>query len=400
MVSDMSDPVLSGQCLCEVFKGIMHSSCLSKVSLDLGYVTVAIVPALIAMVKGNKSLRELTLHGYHLIEELTDVVEAVVGEGRVERLVLRFGLVTVGRNFWRAFKRGNKALKTLHIQSVESWGGESEDLDALKEALAQDTKLEDLTLNVRGDAAEFVAKGLQTNKSVKYLDLGFCELGDSEAAHLAEMIRCNSSITNLIINLRAADEGIRDIAEAMKVNRNIKTLSLEKSDYTSEQLMWLADMLQHNSSLTDLNLKDQDEAYEDPTLLEEQAPGVLAIARALVGHKSLKVLSYLSIFEEIEQHYEAILMEGNGSLVSCQGFDALGERNRGMHERARQAVQAMRVLRLRTGEDNLNIFHIVQKDVWKMIARLVWESRCEIATWSTQATEANQTTKTKKSKIF
>lgn len=64
-------------------------------------------------------------------------------------------------------------------------------------------------------------------------------------------------------------------------------------------------------------------------------------------------------------------MEGNGSLCDCgKEFKDVCERNMLMREKARKAVQAFRLLSL------------FQRDVAKMIGRMVWETRTEVKTWA------------------
>lgn len=158
------------------------------------------------------------------------------------------------------------------------------------------------------------------------------------------------------------------IAEALGQNTMLKKLELSADAFREEGFKALAAMLRTNSTMQSLVFA-QRIRFED---------GMQPLARALVGHKSLQKLLWPNMREQLAESCSRILMEGNGSLLNCgNAFVEVCERNRKMRNKAREAVQTLRVLR----NGKPNVFHLLPKDVVKMIGVLVWESRTEVAIW-------------------
>lgn len=85
-----------------------------------------------------------------------------------------------------------------------------------------------------------------------------------------------------------------------------------------------------------------------------------------------------NVQKKVVQECSAILLDGNGSLVSCFGaFEHLCVRSKNMHDRARRAVQTLRVLRF----GRPNIFDMLQKQACKMMARIIWASWTDVSIW-------------------
>lgn len=169
------------------------------------------------------------------------------------------------------------------------------------------------------------------------------------------------------------DEGVTEIAEGLKENSSLKELILLQCGIGAEGAIHLADALRANSALRVLDLRSNSVSTK----------GMLALAEALVGNKTIASFPLGYFYGEGMKQCSELLMEGNGSLVDCGDmFEDVCGRNRAMHNKAREAVQALRVLRWRQGEQS--ILHMIAKEVVKMIGVALWNTRTEIAIWATK----------------
>lgn len=128
-------------------------------------------------------------------------------------------------------------------------------------------------------------------------------------------------------------------------------------------------MLQHNVTLRALDIRN-----------DYGAGAIISILQTTCGKKSLRKLLLSFPIQPIKELID-LLMKGNGSLVDCGGFfKEICDRNREMHIRAQQAVQALRVLRWR--KEVGSILQMMPKEVVKMIGIALWNTRTEIAAWA------------------
>eukprot|EP01028_Stygiella_incarcerata_P003689 TRINITY_DN176_c0_g1_i14.p1 TRINITY_DN176_c0_g1~~TRINITY_DN176_c0_g1_i14.p1 ORF type:complete len:207 (-),score=54.56 TRINITY_DN176_c0_g1_i14:243-770(-) len=119
-----------------------------------------------------------------------------------------------------------------------------------------------LSLNLRGNRSSGdevwirIAEALETNISLKSLNLEECGIGSAAAIRIAEMLEKNSSLLSLDLgwNEYVGDEGWIRIAEALEINTSLKSLNLRDCGIRSAAAIKIGEMLEKNSSLLSLGL--------------------------------------------------------------------------------------------------------------------------------------------------
>lgn len=130
----------------------------------------------------------------------------------------------------------------------------------LRETLKHNKTVEEVYLwnNEAGpEGIKYLSEGLRSNPSVKILDLENNNIDSEGAEHLSEMLKCNTSITKINIGWnQVGDKGARHMSEALKSNRYLKKLDLWDNQIHSDGTAYIACALKVNSTLTELGLGD------------------------------------------------------------------------------------------------------------------------------------------------
>lgn len=349
--------------------GIAQSTSMEVVQLT--YCKMSVAVELCEMVTKSMSLRELDLTGNALQESAVTLIETVLGQKRLTRL--RVGGNEIPEEatlrICAVLKSNNTCLKSVDLSGSRFT---EEGKKSLEDWLRDDRVLEEVYLSaceLKDEGVAMIANALHSNAVLKTIGLKGNKFGAAGGQAIAEMLLKNSCLQILDIggnNLGV--DGCKAICDGMKINRGITELSMRECELRNEDFEEMAAMLRVNSTLQTLYFSRNDEFAES---LPE-------IAKALAGHRWLKVLEWPAMCQSVSQACRDILWEGNGSLSSCWSqFNDVCERNMQNHDRARQAVQTLRILR----NGKPNVLHVLPKDVVKMIGELVWESRTELQTW-------------------
>lgn len=357
-----------------IARGVMENTSLVVLELEKVGMTQASAEPLCEMLGRNKTLVELNLCRNHQLKDaLAAVVETVVEEGRIKRLnVGNCSISAVGtKRMFAAMQNKNTCLSSMNLTGIEF---DDEGVLLFAEVLKKDAVLEELVMrscNLGDTRGAKIMEALTSNTGLAWLSLAMNFLGPATVQAAAVMLKANKTLQALELdgneNLGAKD-GCKEMLEALKSNRSLGFLSLSYCGMQIRGFGSVVEMLQCNETLTNLKLLT-------PTLCDA---GAEALAKALVGNRNMLMLHLPSMSSDGRKRCSDVLMEGNGSLLFCYGdFTGLCSRNRKMQDLAREAVQTVRVLR----NGKPNIFHVLQKDIVRMIAAMVWASRTDVKAW-------------------
>ena len=133
------------------------------------------------------------------------------------------------------------------------------------EGLLANTTLTNLNLSKIGltttdlDTAQCLTKILQVNKSLTHLDLSFNNLSDSGGLCIFEGLQHNTTLTS--INLRNNDitatnpDTAESLTKMLQVNKSLVHLDLSSNELSDAGGLCIFEGLQHNTTLTSINLK-------------------------------------------------------------------------------------------------------------------------------------------------
>lgn len=356
----------------QIIEGIAHSTSLEVVELmNLSLMEQASF-VLCEMLCKNESLRELCVWGNSLQKGIVDVVQTALEQKRLTKL-------DVGENkmpeeaIWRicaSLKKSNTCLRSIDMSSSRF---DADLRKALAELLKGDCVLKELCLSnceLGDEGVVLIAHALHCNSSLKKINLSENLFGVAGGKAIALMLQANSCLQSLVCSYNnLMGDACTAMCDAMKGNRSIIDFDVSDCNLENEDLKEVATMLKMNPVLQTMDISD----------INMRDEGAEAIALALEGHKSLYKLNWPHMTQNAKERCKGVLWGSNASLINCgKDFQDVCKRNYQLQQRAREAVQTIRVLR--NGKPNM--LHMLPKDIVKIIGETVWATRTNIKFWA------------------
>eukprot|EP01028_Stygiella_incarcerata_P014523 TRINITY_DN977_c0_g2_i1.p1 TRINITY_DN977_c0_g2~~TRINITY_DN977_c0_g2_i1.p1 ORF type:complete len:214 (+),score=52.30 TRINITY_DN977_c0_g2_i1:166-807(+) len=176
-----------------------------------------------------------------------------------------------------------KKNSSIKILGLDDCGISQRGAETIGEMLKRNTSLLELDLSWNQGLADEgfarIAKGLETNTSLKKLVLRDCFIGPVGAEGIREMLKKNASLVKL--DLTGNPAVLVVIAEGLEMSRSLKELILSQCLIGMEEATILGEVLKKNNSLVKLSLE------RNPCFVDE---GGIRIAEGLEMNTSLKML--------------------------------------------------------------------------------------------------------------
>ena len=151
-------------------------------------------------------------------------------------------------------------------------------------ALQTNTTMRTLNISwcgISDEGAESLARALAVNRSLQDLNISDNEIGDNGIAHIATALQTNTTMTKLHFSqCSISDEGAESLARALAVNRSLQDLNISDNEIGDNGIAHIATALQTNTTMRTLIIRDC-------SVLDE---GALSLAAALTANSSMEHL--------------------------------------------------------------------------------------------------------------
>ena len=238
-----------------------------------------------------------------LVGELSKYMyaEAKAALHGVTELKIRYNKFGIACDIITTVLQTNTTIRTLDISYC---GISHEGVESLVRALASLQKLYISSNKIGDNGIAHIATALKTNTTMRTLDIRNCGLSDEGAESLARALAVNRSLQKLdISNNEIGDNGITHIATVFQTNTTLRTLDISHCSISDEGAVLLARALAVNRSLQVLNI-NYNKIGDN---------GVAHIATALQTNCTLKKLN-VSVTEEAGVESLATALISNNSL--------------------------------------------------------------------------------------
>ena len=232
-------------------------------------------------------------------------------------------------------------------------------------------------LSIQDDGVAMICDALAENGVIEDLDLWLNGIGVEGARSLAKFLKANGSKSLTTLSLAGnsiGDEGVVALADGMKSNASLRALSVSCCDFSDDGAIALASLLEHGSHLQTLHLQGN----------EIGEAGWMALANALKHNRNLRYLDFsLNPGEDGEGIENAFIdvFHNNVTLIGLQGsnssqIEALLRHNKEeIPEAVRRAALLLIGIRRSTDIEGMGDFAVFPKDIVRLIAQTVWETR-------------------------
>ncbi|XP_067046669.1 glutamate-rich protein 3-like isoform X2 [Acropora muricata] len=216
---------------------------LKMLNLSINRIGPAGAKLLAAVIKENKSLRMLLLHGNPLTDEGVEIlVDAVVKTSNISLMNLDLGdcgLTVEGAKHVARLIESNNTITILtvsgNIFGLEGW-------KAISNALKTNSTLETLSLDfskIGDEEAVLIAEGLQECKNLRSIDLEGNRIGDEGGRRLFKAVKMNKSIVDLTLfpMNKISKEIVVDVKELLELRaRGIEPEESEIGEDNTDKL--------------------------------------------------------------------------------------------------------------------------------------------------------------------
>jgi Ran GTPase-activating protein (RanGAP) involved in mRNA processing and transport len=322
--------------LLDLATGFEKNKYLESVYLDVDDDDETGGSCLIQALKGNPSLKKLTIHcGFCPDDALVDllgstqatiislglhvnvyeahplsqnIVDAIRGHGSIVSLDLHGSEISDPISVLLAGQLGFNSKLALQHLNLTGCGITGTGVTAIALALSSNSTLKKLNLdeNAFGNpGATAIADALSENSTLQELCLRDNSLGGACIESFANALR-RQNATLQILNLGSNDLGddVDLLADALHHNSTLRDLDVSWNDISDAGAVALAGALMHNSGLLKLDIRD------NPIELE----GVRSIAKALRTNSMLNVLVLATRHPEEMKSLEAEILKENFHL--------------------------------------------------------------------------------------
>lgn len=380
----VSECVLDENTLSALATGVINTKNLTTLELELLEYIMEDPAPLVKMLRESKSLKKLVLDTFGFGNEAAvSVLEAASEEGRLESI--KFGSAGIDhqgvKSMCAILAAKNKSLRSFVLKDVQF----KDSTRTVANLLRSDEILRKFGMLQCGfskeQGLELILDAVKDNKALRKLILKDVGLGKNGADCLGVMLRHNSILQSLRIQEETwSTRWAQTVYEALKTNKSLTELSIfstYQAFYVHVETCWnvLAEVLRCNKALRNIKI-----FFNTSKISEETA---LALANAVADSNRLHSFRILPLVIDVNSDAHKAFKR-NGSLLSFHDnytgwWTPICDRNHKLHARAKKAVMTLLMIRWRTKEQTR--LHLLAKDVVKIIARMVWESRVEVDVW-------------------
>lgn len=163
---------------------------------------------------------------------------------------------------------------------------------------AQPEQLGLANLNLNDELIAYLASGLRSNTSIKYLYLPFNKITDKGAAEIANLLLESAIKKIYLFNNKIGDEGMTLIASSLLINPNINTAELFNNTFTQKAVHGLKLAAQMNPHIKRLLLYPGDGGIvleEQPVTAEKRRAFFINYQRKVKHKKMLGTISKMTV---------------------------------------------------------------------------------------------------------
>ena len=212
-----------------ILQALQHKSKLTSLTLCKNNMNGQVAEDLANVIKNNSNLEQLLLRDNKLGLSIVVILKALKGNCKLKSLFLKRNNIT-----------GQQVAECL-ANVIKN----NSDFEAL-----------DLSGNDLRLSAMVILQALQENSKLKILDLSYNKITGQAAKHLANVIKVNSNLEQLGLECNELGPAAVIILRTLKHNSKLTFLNLGNNKMTEQVAEDLADVINNNPNLGELNLED------------------------------------------------------------------------------------------------------------------------------------------------
>ena len=208
-----------------------------------------------AFLHNNTKIQQLDIsHNYTSDDGAVAISEFLKNNSTLQGLNVSFnqihnrGIIEIGKAL-----ETNTTLKTIDI----SHNNISDDgAVAISEFLKINSTLQELNMSdnkIYNRGIIEIGKALETNTTLKTIDISHNYISDDGAVAICEFLKINSTLQELNMSYNKIHRGIIEIGKALETNTTLKTIDISHNYISDDGAVAISEFLKNNSTLQELN---------------------------------------------------------------------------------------------------------------------------------------------------
>ena len=205
--------------------------------------------------ENNYNVRYIDLQCSHIYDNhLNNLIRALTDK-RIRSLNLSQNFITLeGVKIISSFLKNNKTLKKLDLSRNSQIEFKADGVKNILESLISNQNIENIdfsNMHLTG-CGEYIGKFLSINKSLEALTLRNIKLNVSDFKNIFENIKNNNTIKEIDIswNNMGGDKRLEYISSAIKVNKSLTCLKMDKIDINNDNYEIIFDGIEQNKTIS------------------------------------------------------------------------------------------------------------------------------------------------------
>ncbi|RDD47784.1 Glutamate-rich protein 3 [Trichoplax sp. H2] len=231
------------------------SSAEEKQGLDLvsASLTHDQIKELATMVETKESLDSITVRNSNIDDESLKMLSESIQKSSANITMLNLNLNRIGPEGGKHVIAVLRSQPSIEILMLHGNPLQDEGVKNLVDGLIEIGGVENSNDQL---SMESSSRGMSEKLNLNHIDLGDCNISDAGAKDIARLLVSCPSITtlNLSGNPSIGPNGWKAIADSLKVNSTITTLSLDYNRLGDEGAAIIADGIKHNKSISSIDL--------------------------------------------------------------------------------------------------------------------------------------------------
>lgn len=211
------------------------------------------------MISQNYSLRYLNLHASNLYDFHISELMRVIVDKRIRYLNLSENFITLeGVHALSEFLAHNKTLQKLNLSRNAQTQFKPDGVRCIMESLIDNPNIMyiDFSFMTLTGCGESIGYFLEKNNSLESLILRAVQLNIKDFKNIFSAIKSNTSLKEVDISMNdmGGDKSLELIAEAMKENKSLNTMRMDKINLNNDNYSIIFDAIEINKNITNYSV--------------------------------------------------------------------------------------------------------------------------------------------------
>ena len=307
----------------ELTEVIQTNATLSNINISKNCITSEGMLHFMEAVKNNYTLQVVNIaHNYVTRSGFTNIKQCI------ENLPHPFHIIASWNEITEKGGLVSMNYTPCILDNIEEdmWSDYARLVTCFSECLKEDDSLNLRNRGIISEGVKLIADAIKVNKTLKKLDIGVNSISDDGAAAISDSLKYNNSLHELDMSCnKITSEGAKKIAEAIKVNTTLKILRISSNTISDDGVAAISDGLKYNNSLQELNIRNNKITSEGAEKVAEAIRMNTTLKILIISDNRLSDDGVAAISDSLKSNNSLWRLEMEGINITTKGAKEIAE---------------------------------------------------------------------------